>query len=379
MPAHRLESLYTFKLLLLGPGESGKSTVLKQLKSIYDVKPTPAEVEECMKALHQNTLECMKVLCDNAELMGYEIKEEDMKKTAAWLQDEDLQYNDELITPDQAKAILALFHCEAIQNTFARRSEYWILDAVGYYVENVHRFAAPGFKPDEKDMIFCRIRTTGKNLETKLKVKFPGARMDDEPAQITYEVVDVGGQRNERKKWIRMFSDVKAIIFLVNLAGYDQVLFEDKDRNRMAEALEVFGQITGWKDESKRSVQKKNVIHGVDVFKNVPIYLLLNKKDIFEVMIKKNPLSKTFPDFKGGSKSDEALNFIKQKFKAKCPTSRDVTIFDITGVSRFDVKTAFRDIEKDLIAKNRPRIKAEIKNYILEQKKANKKDGCIIS
>jgi hypothetical protein len=48
-------------------------------------------------------------------------------------------------------------------------------------------------------------------------------------------VVDVGGQRSERKKWIHCFDDVKAIVFVVSLAGYNQVLFEDEEMNRMHE------------------------------------------------------------------------------------------------------------------------------------------------
>mmetsp|Transcript_44382 Transcript_44382/g.71350 ORF Transcript_44382/g.71350 Transcript_44382/m.71350 type:complete len:399 (+) Transcript_44382:131-1327(+) len=378
VPPHRLEALYTFKLLLLGPGESGKSTVLKQLKGIYNVRPTPGELEECKKALHQNTLECMKVLCDAANTFEYSIEDADDKRTAEWLQEEDVQYNDALIDADQAKAIQKLFKSEAIQNAFARRDEFWLLDACEYYVDNVTKFAAKDYTPDEKDMVMCRIRTTGKNLETKLKVNY-AKKGDNEPEQITYEVVDVGGQRNERKKWIKMFSDVKAIIFLVNLAGYNQVLYEDKDRNRMAEALEVFGQITGWRDESKMGMQKKNVIHGVDIFKNVPIYLLLNKKDIFENMIHKVGLDKTFPDYKGANKCDQAVEFIKDKFKEKCPAGKEVKIWAITGVARPEVKNAFREIEKDLLEKYQPRIKEEVKKCLADQRRAEKANqGCSI-
>ena len=50
--------------------------------------------------------------------------------------------------------------------------------------------------------------------------------------QHKFSVVDVGGQRSERRKWIHCFDDVKAIIFVVALSGYDQVLFEDTSVNR---------------------------------------------------------------------------------------------------------------------------------------------------
>lgn len=38
---------------------------------------------------------------------------------------------------------------------------------------------------------------------------------------------DVGGQRNERKKWIHCFDDVTAVIFVAAISEYDQVLYED--------------------------------------------------------------------------------------------------------------------------------------------------------
>ena len=40
-------------------------------------------------------------------------------------------------------------------------------------------------------------------------------------------MVDVGGQRSERRKWIHCFDKVQAIIFLVAVSEYDQVLAED--------------------------------------------------------------------------------------------------------------------------------------------------------
>ena len=43
----------------------------------------------------------------------------------------------------------------------------------------------------------------------------------------TDRVVDVGGQRSERRKWIQCFDDVRAVLFVCALSGYDMTLFED--------------------------------------------------------------------------------------------------------------------------------------------------------
>jgi len=42
-----------------------------------------------------------------------------------------------------------------------------------------------------------------------------------------HRMFDVGGQRSERKKWIQCFDDVRAILFVVALSGYDMTLYED--------------------------------------------------------------------------------------------------------------------------------------------------------
>jgi hypothetical protein len=81
-------------------------------------------------------------------------------------------------------------------------------------------------------MIMTRVRTTGIVI-TEVK-----------EAPYTYQVVDVGGQRSERRKWIHCFDDVRAIIFLEGLAGYNQVLFEDNTVNRMQESLNLFAEGT---------------------------------------------------------------------------------------------------------------------------------------
>jgi hypothetical protein len=52
--------------------------------------------------------------------------------------------------------------------------------------------------------------------------------------------LDVGGQRNERRKWIHCFEDVTAVMFVAAISEYDQMLYEDEKENRMHETLKVF-------------------------------------------------------------------------------------------------------------------------------------------
>ena len=56
---------------------------------------------------------------------------------------------------------------------------------------------------------------------------------------------DVGGQRNERKKWIHCFDDVTAVIFVAAISEYDQNLYEDHKTNRMHEVRPPCGACVG--------------------------------------------------------------------------------------------------------------------------------------
>jgi GTPase SAR1 family protein len=97
---------------------------------------------------------------------------------------------------------------------------------------------------------------------------------------------DVGGQRSERKKWIHCFENVTAIIFLVAISEYDQVLIEDESVNRMQEALTLFDSIC-----NSRWFEKTSTI------------LFLNKTDLFKRKLPQSPLEDFFPDYRGKGSS----------------------------------------------------------------------------
>jgi hypothetical protein len=111
---------------------------------------------------------------------------------------------------------------------------------------------------------------------------------------------DVGGQRNERKKWIHCFENVTAVLFVAAISEYDQVLFEDESTSRMVEALNLFEEICNsqW-------------------FRETAMILFLNKRDLFQEKIKKVPLSKYFPDYTGDDSFEHCSAYLQWQFESR--------------------------------------------------------------
>ena len=195
------------KILLLGAGESGKSTVVKQVKMIWKVGGgmNDREKSDYRNALRRNTIESIQVLIEASKSLNITLGNDVLllSKEISLLQ------TDADIDQSLAKKISDLWHDEGIQATYDRRSEYWSLDATPYYLSEVYRFASE-FDVTEEDILMARIRTTGIVV----------TQVPDPP--YVYHVVDVGGQRSERRKWIHCFDNVNAIIFLEGLSGYNQ-------------------------------------------------------------------------------------------------------------------------------------------------------------
>eukprot|EP01126_Amoeba_proteus_P028782 TRINITY_DN2835_c0_g1_i1.p1 TRINITY_DN2835_c0_g1~~TRINITY_DN2835_c0_g1_i1.p1 ORF type:complete len:193 (-),score=45.03 TRINITY_DN2835_c0_g1_i1:840-1418(-) len=92
-------------------------------------------------------------------------------------------------------------------------------------------------------------------------------------------IIDVGGQRSERKKWLNCFSSVDAVLFLMAMDEYDRMLEESDDENRLVESLKVWNRLTS-----------------LEEFRNVPFILFMNKKDLFRKKIETIPMNSIFKE-----------------------------------------------------------------------------------
>jgi GTPase SAR1 family protein len=216
--------------------------------------------------------------------------------------------------------IQALWQDPGIVKTWERRNEVQITDSAKYFFENIARISNTSYLPSVKDCLFCHARTTG-IIETTFEYQ-----------SMIFKMVDVGGQRSERKKWIHCFENVTAVLFCVALSEYDQRLYEDSSVNRMMESIILFEQTcqTKW-------------------FENAAMILFLNKRDLFEEKITKKDMKICFSDYQGGSNAGNALQFIQHKFEQSNKTPKLIYTHVTTATETENVRFVFNAITDMII------------------------------
>ncbi|KAM7507413.1 hypothetical protein LguiA_017866 [Lonicera macranthoides] len=337
------------KLLLLGAGESGKSTIFKQIKVLFQTGFDEAELKSYISVIHANVYQTIKILYDGAK----ELAQNEADSSKYVLSDDNKEIGEKLsdiggrldyphLTKELAQEIETLWKDAAIQETCSRGNELQVPDCAHYFMENLQRLSAVNYVPTKDDVLYARVRTTG-----VVEIQFSPVGEHKKSGEV-YRLFDVGGQRNERRKWIHLFEGVTAVIFCAAISEYDQTLFEDESKNRMMETKELFE----W-------VLKQQC------FKKTSFMLFLNKFDIFEKKVLKVPLNvcEWFKDYQpastGKQEIEHAYEFVKKKFEelyfqSSAPdcVDRVFKIYRTTALDQKLVKKTFKLVDETLRRRN---------------------------
>jgi len=280
----RMMAKNEIKMLLLGAGESGKSTVLKQMKLIHHGGYNDSERDSYKEIIFSNTIQSMRAILEAMPQLDLQLTpQNDARRNIILSLPGQIETNS--LPRDVADAIRGLWRDPGVKEAVRRSREFQLNDSAVYYFNQIDRMAEPSYLPTDQDILRSRVKTTG-ITETMFRV-----------GELTYRLFDVGGQRSERKKWIHCFENVTALVFLVSLSEYDQMLYEDESVNRMQEALTLFDSIC-----NSRWFVKTSII------------LFLNKIDLFAEKLPYSPLGDYFPDYTGGDNYDLACEYLLHRF-----------------------------------------------------------------
>ncbi|KAL8283389.1 hypothetical protein RQP46_005799 [Phenoliferia psychrophenolica] len=316
----RLRLKSEVKMLLLGTGESGKSTILKQMRVIHKGGFLDEERASYRDVLFANIVQGMVSIIEVLLELDWRLQSQNHEHGVFIEElDSDLRVEDTRVTV----AILALWSDPAVKAIVDKRGKYQINDSVAYLFDSVERIMDPEYEPTDDDILRARVRTIG-ITETQFSV-----------GKLSYRLFDVGGQRSERKKWIHCFEGVNVLLFLVAVSEYDQTLFEDESVSRMDEAMALFEATSNSRWFSTSSV-----------------VLFFNKIDLLEEKLPKSSLKAAMPRYAGDDLSfPQALEFFHQTFSALYTQKRPLYHHFVTATDTNLVKKV-TDVVSDTVARN---------------------------
>lgn len=281
-----------FKLLLLGPGESGKSTIVKQMRILYHDNDGAAVdqseiIEQRIKDIRKNVKDAILTIVGAMPQLQPPVllANPDNQQHVAYLMNvatrDNFEYSQEFYDRTEI-----LWRDAGVQQCYKRYNEYQLFDSAKYFLDRIATIRNPDYRPTNQDILRCRVLTSG-IYEIRFHVN-----------NIHFHLFDVGGQREERRKWVQCFNDVTSIIFVASCSEYDQQLREDVNQNRLRESLHLFSKV--WHN---RWLQEVSII------------LFLNKQDLLEQKIRegRSRLEKYFPEYAYYSTRESAPSSVDQE------------------------------------------------------------------
>ncbi|KAG0428246.1 hypothetical protein HPB47_024766 [Ixodes persulcatus] len=254
-----------------GAGESGKSTIVKQMRILHVNGFSEEEKKQKIEDIKKNIRDAILTITGAMSTLvpPVQLQKSENQWRVDYIQDvassPDFDYPAEFYEHTEI-----LWKDKGVQAAFERSNEYQLIDCAKYFLDRVATIKQLDYTPNEQDILRCRVLTSG-IFETKFQVD-----------KVNFHMFDVGGQRDERRKWIQCFNDVTAIIFVTACSSYNMVLREDPNQNRLRESLDLFKSI--WNNRWLRTIS---------------VILFLNKQDLLAEKIKagKSRLEEYFPEF----------------------------------------------------------------------------------
>merc|ERR1712173_19902 len=114
------------------------------------------------------------------------------------------------LSTELAGTIKKLWQTDSIKNTYEHRNEFFFANGqVKHFFNDIENLVKSDYLPTELDVLRCRLISIGIRKEA---FQING---------VNCELVDVGGQKSERKKWKNLFENVYIVLFVVAISEYD--------------------------------------------------------------------------------------------------------------------------------------------------------------
>ncbi|CAH1643024.1 unnamed protein product [Spodoptera littoralis] len=341
------------KLLLLGTGESGKTTIIKQMKILHVQGFSVSERAEKANLIRHNIHESIHDIVDNMNILNIPLQKPKNEYSREYI----LKLGPEgptKYTEEYFDHVRTLWRDGGVRECFRRSNEYQLIDSAEYFLDRIDLIEKTDYVPSDADILRCRQKTTGIQ-KIEFKVKVPKSMQG---GVQEFWMFDVGGQRGERKKWIQVFEGINAIWFLVACSDFDQTLREDATQNRLKEALALFEDV--WQSRflleaglilflNKQDLLESKVAQGRSIAPYFPKYNEFEAAGD-EYTRTKLFIRSLFVDLITKKRERRALDASAERFViAEARRPRECYFHFTTATDTDNVRTVFRDVHQIIL------------------------------
>ena len=151
----------TIQVLLLGAGESGKSTFLKQMRILFKNGIPNHEIPFFRKTIHSNILVAIYSLCVAASDLGFSLLPENQLRAVFFSELITEEGADYVFDQEMGEDISALWDDPSIQLAFAESHRFQLSDSTTYFMEKLASISSPDYVPSLDDILHSRSKTVG--------------------------------------------------------------------------------------------------------------------------------------------------------------------------------------------------------------------------
>lgn len=334
------------KMVVLGCENTGKSTIIRQLRLIHGQKFTEKELKAFKKTIQDNTWSSYKTIVNLIDFEGGEENNRDSDlESVSTLNSLESDFRlktaknekHEIIVPENIISLVNLVKIVQEVSDLMLTSELvsslqnlkgifdklnlkiTLSDREKYLISNTPRILNTNYTPSDTDILNCKSVTTG-----------PTEYIIENCCQ-KWLLIDTCGRKEERKNWIHCFEKVHVVLYVIALNQYIEV-------EKFQESVRLFAQISSaiW-------------------FRETPVILLLNKIDKFRELVNITPITVSFQDCEIKDEDlnfDSSCSFLKKLFDSLRPDSEDIFTHFTCAIRKFSVDILSAKVSETIISEN---------------------------
>jgi hypothetical protein len=161
--------------------------------------------------------------------------------------------------------------------------------------------------------------------------------VDGQDLEFTHEgfairIHNAGDAKRDNVKRPCPNRDVKAIMFIINVADYDQTLSEESSRNRLQADFDLFDSVAN-----------------IPEFKEMPIILFLNQVDEFKKKLGSIAMRDFFPDYMDGPDYASDVGYVVKKLVELSPRTNSQIYVHVVDEAQIKMLDFLIEAVKDIL------------------------------